>query len=253
MSITAALVINELTLNRGSVTVLDGVSLSVAPGSITTLMGVSGAGKSTVLRTITALEAFNSGSISVGDFILKPGGPPPESALRALRARVGMVFQQHALFPHLSALENVMLAPIHTGLCTRSEARSTALQLLSSLGVVHRQDAFPAQLSGGEAQRVAIARALALNPTLLLMDEPTAALDPARRSALAFSLRELAGNGRSLLITTHDLGFARSMADSVVILAEGRVVEQGTPDQVLNNPKHAATRSLLADQRPSAQ
>lgn len=253
MSITPALVVNELTLNRGSVTVLGGVSFRVAPGSISALMGVSGAGKSTVLRAITALEAFNSGSISVGDFILQPGRTPPESALRALRARVGMVFQQHALFPHMSALENVMLAPIHTGLLTRCEAQAAALQLLSSLGVVHRQDAFPAQLSGGEAQRVAIARALALNPALLLMDEPTAALDPARRSTLTSSLRGLAGNGRSLLITTHDLSFARSVADSVVILAEGRVVEQGTPDKVLNNPQHAATQSLLADQRPSAQ
>ena len=225
--------------------VLRGVSLSVAAGRICALMGVSGAGKSTVLRAAVALEAFDRGRIVVDGVALQPGPVPRESALRAFRRRVGMVFQQHALFPHLTVHENVTLAPVHALGTPPSVAATTADTLLATLGVSHRRDALPAQISGGEAQRVAIARALALDPPLLLMDEPTAALDPARRGALAETLRTLAAAGRALLVTTHDIDFAKAVADEVLIMGHGEIVERGEARQVLEQPRHEATRALL--------
>lgn len=242
----AGLSIEALHLRRGDRPVLAGVELAVAPGEVCVLLGTSGAGKSTVLRTIVALEPFDRGGIRIGDVRVNPGPVPPESRLRALRDRVGLVFQDHALFAHLSARENVMLAPVHAGAVGAAAARAAADALLASLGVSHRADAYPSQLSGGEAQRVAIARALARNPQLLLLDEPTAALDPARRGALAEALRGLAAEGRALLITTHDLGFARRVADTVAVLDAGVIVETGPADAVLERPGHVVTSSLLA-------
>lgn len=244
MSATA-LRIEGVRLSRGAREVLRGVDLSVARGEVWALMGVSGAGKSTVLRTAVALEAFDAGRIVVDGETLTPGRVPPESQLRALRRCIGMVFQEHALFPHLSARDNITLAPRHVADTAPATARARADALLSSLGVAHRADAFPGQLSGGEAQRVAIARALALDPHVLLMDEPTAALDPARRGALAVTLRELAHAGRALLITTHDIEFAKTVADHVAIMSLGTIVETGDARQVLESPGHQATRELL--------
>ena len=238
--------IEGLQLRRGMRSVLGGVDLAVAPGEVCVLLGTSGAGKSTVLRTIVALEPFDDGRIAVGDVAVLPGPVPPESRLRALRERVGMVFQDHALFAHLTARENVMLAPVHAGAVRVTQAREAAHALLGALGVGHRADAYPSQLSGGEAQRVAIARALAREPQLLLLDEPTAALDPARRGALADALRALATEGRALLITTHDLGFARRVADTVAVLDAGVIVESGPSAAVLARPGHAVTSALLA-------
>ncbi len=226
--------------------VLRGVSLTVGRGEVCALMGVSGAGKSTVLRAAVALEPFNAGRILVDGVSLHPGPVPRESALRLFRRKVGMVFQQHALFTHLTAQQNVMLAPVHAVGASGSAAAEVAHELLTSLGVAHRAGAYPSQLSGGEAQRVAIARALALDPPLLLMDEPTAALDPARRGALADTLRVLAAGGRTLVITTHDLPFARAVADTVAVLADGMVVERGPIAEVLDHPSHEATRLLMA-------
>ncbi|MBY0488700.1 MAG: ATP-binding cassette domain-containing protein [Gemmatimonadaceae bacterium] len=243
---TTVLHVDALRLRRGPREVLRGVSLRVAAGEIVALMGVSGAGKSTILRAAVALEAFHEGQITVGDATLRPGPVPRESQLRALRRQVGMVFQQHALFTHLSVRDNITLAPIHAARVAPEAAAREAMRLLELLGVAHRADAFPSQISGGEAQRVAIARALALDPPVLLMDEPTAALDPARRGALADSLRALAQAGRGLLVTTHDLAFAKD-ADRVVVLADGNVVEEGPARTVLEAPQHAATRALLED------
>lgn len=243
---TTVLHVDALHLRRGTRDVLRGVSLRVAAGEIVALMGVSGAGKSTILRAAVALEAFHAGRITVGDATLAPGPVPRESQLRTLRRQVGMVFQQHALFSHLSVLENITLAPVHAQGVSPDAAAREAMRLLALLGVEHRAGALPSQVSGGEAQRVAIARALALDPPVLLMDEPTAALDPARRGALADTLRALAQSGRGLLITTHDLAFAKE-ADRVVVLAEGQVVEEGPARQTLEAPQHAATRALLED------
>lgn len=225
--------------------VLRGVSLSLTAGRVCALMGVSGAGKSTVLRAVVALEAFDTGRITVDGMTLHPGPVPKESALRQFRRKVGMVFQQHALFPHLTVHENVTLALVHALGVAAPKAARVADDLLASLGVSHRRDALPAQISGGEAQRVAIARALALDPPLLLLDEPTAALDPARRGTLAETLRALAAAGRTLLVTTHDLDFAKAVADDVTVMAHGEIVERGEARRVLESPSHVATRALL--------
>jgi polar amino acid transport system ATP-binding protein len=240
-----ALTVRGLRAMRGSTAVLRGVDLDIASGEICALMGVSGAGKSTVLRAIAALQSFSEGSIVVDGFALQPGPVPPESRLRPLRGKVGFVFQAHSLFEHLTVMDNVTLAPIHAQGWTRERARGVAAGLLETLGVAARSAAYPRQLSGGEAQRVAIARALALNPNLLLMDEPTSALDPARRGALGETLSALAKQGRGLLIATHDVDFAQDHADRVAVLADGVLVEHGPAREVLANPTHAATRALL--------
>jgi len=220
---SASLTITGLEMRRGSRQILSGVNLEVSPGEICGLFGASGAGKSTILRAVAALDPFSAGSIDVGDFSLVPGPVPRESQLRQLRKRVGMVFQAHSLFEHLNALDNITLAPVHAHGIPQSRASEDARALLDSLGVAHRADAYPRELSGGEAQRVAIARALAPGPMILLMDEPTAALDPARREALGETLRALAREGRALLIATHDMEFARGYTDRQIILAEGRI------------------------------
>jgi ABC-type polar amino acid transport system ATPase subunit len=235
-----------LRASRGDREILCGVDLTIQPGEICALMGLSGAGKTTVLRVVAALQPFSAGWVDVDGVVLEPGPVPPESRLRALRGKVGMVFQAHSLFEHLSVLDNVTLAPVHALKWPRSRAEDTALGLLEELGVAARARAYPRELSGGEAQRVAIARALAPNPTTLLMDEPTAALDPARRGTLGESLRALAKRGRGLLLSTHDVEFALAHADRVAILSAGAVVEEGPASTVLGRPAHSATRALLS-------
>jgi ABC-type polar amino acid transport system ATPase subunit len=196
-------------------------------------MGASGTGKTTVLRAIAGLEPVTGGSIGIDGLRLLPGRVPHGEALRDLHRRVGMVFQFHHLFAHKTALENVWLAPVHVRRQPRAEAERAALALLDELGVAGRADAMPHELSGGEAQRVAIARALAVQPPVLLMDEPTASLDPARRGDLAATLRALAEAGRTILIATHDAEFARACARRVIVMDQGRVARAGAPADVL--------------------
>jgi len=239
------LTIENLRLKRGAREVLRGVSFSVDRGELVALMGLSGGGKTTILRTITALEPFDAGTIDVGGVILNAGRSLPRGTQRELRRHVGMVFQLHYLFDHLTAVENITLAPLHVAHVSRDAAERRAVELLESLGVAHRRDAYPRELSGGEAQRVAIARAMAMEPPLLLMDEPTASLDPARRFELGQTLRQLTSGGRTLVITTHDDDFARDFATRAIILAEGEVVEEGDPREILTAPKHPATRAFL--------
>ncbi|MEP6764023.1 MAG: ATP-binding cassette domain-containing protein [Gemmatimonadaceae bacterium] len=243
---TPTLVVRDLQVLRGKKAILNGVNLNANIGEVCAVMGISGAGKTTVLRAIAALQSFNAGSISIDGVSLRPGSIPPESQLKELRRRVGVVFQSNALFEHLSVLDNVTLAPIHSLKWTRDRANETAHKLLVSLGVDHRALAYPRELSGGEAQRVAIARALAPDPLMLLMDEPTSALDPARRAALGELLRSLAVQGRGLLLVTHDADFAQDWCDRVVVLADGLVVEDGPAKQILAHPTHTATRALLS-------
>jgi ABC-type polar amino acid transport system ATPase subunit len=237
--------VENLRLNRGTREILRGVSLTVEKGELVALMGLSGGGKTTVLRAITALENFDGGMIDVDGVVLRAGQAPDRATLRELRGRVAMVFQSHSLWEHLSALENVTLAPLHVAGVSRPDAEARAVELLTSLGVAHRKNAFPRELSGGEAQRVAIARAMAMDPPLLLMDEPTASLDPARRFELGQTLRTLTTGGRTLVVTTHDDDFAREFATRAIVLADGEVVEEGDPREVLTRPKHPATRAFL--------
>ena len=241
---TTVLRVRDLQLTRGARPILTGVDLEVARGEIVALMGLSGSGKTTILRSIAALERFDAGEITVDDVTLR-AQTDPRASRHALHQKVGMVFQFHYLFEHLSALDNVCLAPVHVQQHTRAAAEARAVELLAHLGVGHRSQAFPRQLSGGEAQRVAIARALAVDPPLLLLDEPTASLDPARCQELGETLRTLAAEGRTLAMTSHDDEFVTAYATRVVILAEGRVVEAGSPTDVLRHPQHAATRALL--------
>lgn len=227
--------VRGLHVERGGTPVLRGLDVDVEPGELVALMGQSGAGKSTALRAIIALEPLTAGSVRVGEFELVPGPVPPESRLRPLRRSAAMVFQAHSLFEHLPALENVTLALVHAMRLPPERARERAMSLLESLGVAHRASALPRQLSGGEAQRVAIARALALDPRVLLMDEPTAALDPQRRDALGRTLRVLSEEGRALLVATHDLEFARSWADRVIVLERGVAMREGPAAAVLSD------------------
>ena len=237
--------ISRLRLSRPGRALINGLDLSVERGECVAVMGLSGGGKTTLLRAIVALEPFESGLIQVAGLSLHPGPLPAQSRLGALRSRVGIVFLFHHLFAHLTALENVTLAPIHVRGVSRETAERRAHELLETLGVAPRASALPSQLSGGEAQRVAIARALATDPDLLLLDEPTASLDPARRAELGDCLRMLRANGRTLLLTTHDHAFVRQFASRVAILADGVVVDQGDPAHVLDHSVQPATRQLL--------
>jgi ABC-type polar amino acid transport system ATPase subunit len=213
----------DVTVRRGSRSVAQGVSFAVARGESVTVMGASGSGKTSVLRAIAGLDPIAAGRIVIDGVSLEAGRLPDGRTRRELYRRVGMVFQFHHLFEHLSAIENVCLAPVHVLKRSRKEAERRALELLEQMGIAARAQAMPRELSGGEAQRVAIARALAMGPQVLLMDEPTASLDPARRGDLAAILRQLADGGCALLIASHDEEFVRGCAHRVLTMADGRI------------------------------
>lgn len=215
--------VQGLRLRRGSRDILSDVSLDVERGELVALMGPSGSGKTTILRVVAALESFQAGSIRVDDVMWR--APQIGSAdVRRLRTHLGMVFQFHCLFEHLTAIDNVVLAPVHAHRIAAAHAAHRARQLLDEFGVLHRAGSYPRELSGGEAQRVAIARALAVDPALLLMDEPTASLDPERRADLGMLLRQLVHGGHTLLVATHDEEFARAWATRILKLTDGRIV-----------------------------
>ncbi|HEX2574692.1 MAG TPA: amino acid ABC transporter ATP-binding protein [Polyangia bacterium] len=239
--------VHELRKRRGSREVLAGIDLTVARGEIHALLGPSGGGKTTLLRCLNGLEIFDTGRIDVAGIELGPGPGDPQK-LRAVRTRVGMVFQGYHLFPHLTALENIALAPVVVGGKPRAEALSEAEALLAEVGLEHRQDARPPTLSGGEQQRVAIARALATHPEALLLDEPTAALDPERRKGVLELLRRLAARGVALVLVTHEIGFAREAADRVSVLDGGLIIEAGVARTVLTSPASPRVRAFLMTQ-----
>jgi ABC-type polar amino acid transport system ATPase subunit len=214
--------LRDVELRRGGRAVVAGVSFAVARSEVVALMGPSGSGKTTILRAIAGLDSFDRGTMEVDDIRLE-GGSVPGPLMRQLRRKVGMVFQFHCLFEHLSALRNVSLAPVHAQGVPPREAERRARELLQTLGVEHRAHALPRELSGGEAQRVAIARALAVDPPVLLMDEPTASLDPTRRAELTALLRRLVSRDRTLVIATHDEEFARASATRVLRVGDGLV------------------------------
>jgi ABC-type polar amino acid transport system ATPase subunit len=238
----------DLRLSRARREVLCGVDIQVGRGEIVALMGLSGSGKTTILRSIAGLESFDAGEIRIEEVSIG-ARTPTRQARRLLDNRVGMVFQFHYLFEHLSAVDNVSLAPVRVLGRPQPEAQTRAHQLLEQLGVAHRATALPRELSGGEAQRVAIARALAVDPPVLLLDEPTASLDPARRNELGDALVALGAEGRTLVMTSHDDEFVHDFASRVVVLADGCVVEEGDPSEVLTRPTHPATKKLLQVER----
>jgi polar amino acid transport system ATP-binding protein len=232
--------------------VLKGIDLEVAPGEVLCLLGPSGSGKSTLLRCINHLEKINSGRLSVdGELVgYRPVGDKlhelKESEVARKRAEIGMVFQHFNLFGHMTALENVSCAPIYVKGVSRSQARDRSRELLDRVGLAEKCDAYPSQLSGGQQQRVAIARALAMEPKLMLFDEPTSALDPELVDDVLQAMNQLAADGMTMVVVTHEMGFAREVADQVVFMDDGVVVERGQPGEVLANPRHERTRAFLS-------
>ena len=229
----STLAVNGVKVHRGPREVIQDVTFSAVAGELLAIMGASGSGKSTILRAVGGLEPIAAGAIDIEGIRLTPGELPRGQRLRELHSRVGIVFQFHHLFAHMTALHNVWLAPVHVLRRPRADAERAARALLETLGVGERADSMPHELSGGEAQRVAIARALAMAPPVLLMDEPTASLDPERRGELAATLRELAAQGRTVIVATHDSEFARACAHRVVVVDAGRVIREGRAADVL--------------------
>lgn len=235
------LVIDQVQKTFGDRTVLAGVSLEVAEREVTAFVGSSGSGKSTLLRCVNLLEPIDDGRILLdGDDISVPGLAPDP-----IRRRIGMVFQSFNLFPHLSVVDNVALAPRKVLKVDKRVARERALELLTRLGLSDRADAYPDQLSGGQQQRVAIARSLAVEPEVMLLDEITSALDPELVGEVLDVVRELKTNGMTMLLATHEMAFAREIADRVCFLHEGRILEQGPPEQLFTSPRELRTQQFL--------
>jgi ABC-type polar amino acid transport system ATPase subunit len=226
----------------GTMRALDGVDLDVAKGERLVVIGQSGSGKSTLIRCLNGLVKPDAGEISVNGARLDTSS---EAAWRLVRQKVGMVFQDYTLFPHLSVLDNICLAPVRAGLCSRAEAEKTARSLLERVLLRDKANSFPWALSGGQQQRVAIARALAMKPDALLFDEPTSALDPEMIREVLDLMIELAKDGATMVVVTHEMGFARQAADRVIFMEAGRIVEQGPPEQIFGAPQEARTQTFL--------
>ncbi|AKN76920.1 ABC transporter ATP-binding protein [Corynebacterium ulcerans FRC58] len=242
----------QLCKNFGQIEVLKGIDLEVPQGSVTCLIGPSGSGKSTLLRCVNHLEKINAGRLYVDGELIgykeRDGILYEISEKEAARQRadIGMVFQGFNLFPHRTAIENIIEAPIHVKGVPESEARAKAMELLAKVGLQHKADAYPAQLSGGQQQRVAIARAVAMEPKLMLFDEPTSALDPELVGEVLRVMRDLAEGGMTMLVVTHEMGFAREVADTVAFMDGGVIVEIGDARQVIDNPQHERTKTFLS-------
>lgn len=241
----------------GDLHVLKGIDLVVRPGEVCVVLGPSGSGKSTLLRCINELEKISAGRIYVAGELLgyreevhKDGSvilhDLPDKVISRQRSHIGMVFQRFNLFPHMTALENVMEAPVQVAGRPKSQARTQALELLARVGLSDRADHYPSQLSGGQQQRVAIARALAMEPTLMLFDEPTSALDPELVGEVLTVMKDLARSGMTMVVVTHEIGFAREVADNVVFMDDGQIVEMGPPSEVIANPQEARTRDFFS-------
>ncbi|WP_311199105.1 amino acid ABC transporter ATP-binding protein [Janibacter hoylei] len=245
----------QVRKSYGSNEVLKGIDMEVSPGEVVCLLGPSGSGKTTFLRCINQLEDIQAGRILVDDELMgyrekqAKGGRKlfrlKDKEIAAQRREIGMVFQRFNLFPHMTALDNVMEAPLKVQRRSKAEVRAEALELLDKVGLGDKSSAYPGQLSGGQQQRVAIARALAMKPKLMLFDEPTSALDPELVGEVLEVMRDLAAQGMTMIVVTHEMAFARDVADRVVFMDAGVVVEQGEPSQVINNPQHSRTKDFL--------
>ena len=237
----AGVSITDLRKSYGSNEVLKGISLTVAPGEVVCLIGPSGSGKSTLLRCVNLLEQPNEGSVLVGGF----EATDPDVDIDKMRRKVGMVFQQFNLFPHLSALQNCTVAQTKVLKRSQADASAAAMKNLERVGLGHLAERFPDELSGGQQQRVAIARALSMDPELMLFDEPTSALDPETVGDVLSVMRNLAREGMTMLVVTHEMAFAREVADRVVFMDGGVVVEEGVAEQVIDSPTQARTKEFL--------
>jgi polar amino acid transport system ATP-binding protein len=236
------IVVKDLHKHFGDVQALNGISLTVERGSVVVIIGPSGSGKSTLLRCINHLETPTSGEVWIDGELLTTNA----KQLNAVRAEIGMVFQLFNLFPHLTVLENITLAQRVVRKRTQEEAREIAMQQLKHVGIPEKADAYPAQLSGGQQQRVAIARALAMNPKIMLFDEPTSALDPEMIREVLDVMLTLAKEGMTMVVVSHEMGFTRAAADSVILLDEGLIVEDTTPELLFTAPKHERTKLFLS-------
>ena len=233
--------VEELKKSFGSLEVLKGIDLEVKEGEVVCLIGPSGSGKSTFLRCLNRLEETTAGTVIVDDNDITD----PKCNINKVRENIGMVFQQFNLFPHLSVLENIMLAPVDRKKMTKAEAKKTAERLLATVGLAEKAGEYPPNLSGGQQQRVAIARALAMNPDIMLFDEPTSALDPEMVGEVLEVMKQLARDGMTMIVVTHEMGFAREVADRVIFMDGGYIVEQGTPAEVFGNPQNKRTQDFL--------
>jgi len=241
--------VEKLVKSYNSNRVLHGIDHRQQRGEVVVLIGPSGCGKSTFLRCLNMLEIADSGTITIGDASIV-GGTPPRNTVereqhRQLRLRAGMVFQSFNLFPHLTVLQNITKAPIVVKNTPRDQAEATARDLLAKVGLAAKADAYPAQLSGGQQQRVAIARALAMKPEVMLFDEPTSALDPELRDEVLRVMRQLSDDGMTMIVVTHEMQFARDIADYILFFDGGRVAESGPPEQIFTQPRQDRTREFL--------
>jgi L-cystine transport system ATP-binding protein len=239
------LTVRDVRKAFGDNEVLKGISFDVPAGTVTAVIGPSGSGKTTVLRTLNALDQADSGVITIGDLSVDFAAVPDRSTLARFRAQSGMVFQSHNLFPHMKVLQNVLEGPVLVQRRPKAEAREEALALLAQVGLAEKADQYPYQLSGGQQQRVGIARALALRPKLMLFDEPTSALDPELVGEVLQVMKDLAQEGWTMVVVTHEIRFAQQVADQVLFIDGGVVLESGPPAQVLTEPKEARTRQFL--------
>lgn len=233
--------VTNLNKHFGNLVVLQGIDLEVQDGEVVCIIGPSGSGKSTLLRCLNGLEEATTGEVEVDGFLLTD----KRANINKIRENIGMVFQQFNLFPHLSVKNNVMMAPVDRKKLTKPEAEKKAMELLARVGLADKADNFPSQLSGGQQQRVAIARALAMGPDIMLFDEPTSALDPEMVSEVLQVMRDLAEGGMTMVIVTHEMGFAREVCDRVIFMDDGLIVEQGSPQEVFSNPKEKRTIDFL--------
>ena len=233
--------VKDVHKSYGKNEVLKGISLDVEEGEVVVMIGPSGSGKSTFLRSLNKLEEINSGQIKINGWDLVD----PKNNIDKTRETIGMVFQHFNLFPHLTVLQNMMLAPVEVAGQTKAEAEETARALLARVGLADKADVKPNTLSGGQKQRVAIARALAMNPKIMLFDEPTSALDPEMVGDVLGVMKELAEEGMTMIVVTHEMGLAKQVADRVVFFADGYIREEGTPEEVFNNPQDDRTKEFL--------
>ena len=231
----------HLAKSFGELVVLKDINLTVESGEVVVIIGPSGAGKSTFLRSLNNLEKITSGKIFIEDKLFYHR----ENDRKDLLVEMGMVFQRFNLFPHKTVLENVMLAPMHVKKVSREKAEKTAKDLIAKVGLADKLDEYPARLSGGQQQRVAIARALAMEPKMMLFDEPTSALDPELVGEVLNVMKDLANQGMTMICVTHEMGFAREVADKVVFMAKGMILEEGTPEEIFTNPKTPEARQFL--------